>query len=67
MPSVVKAFGEVQPITPLSHAVRGLFMGPDGEALAEHSTAYYTGLSLIWAAAIFVVFGLLAIWRFTRR
>ena len=47
---------------------------PDGlgacdrrEALLGHSTGYYVGLSLIWAAAIFVVFGLLAVLRFARR
>ena len=67
MPSGVKQFGEIQPITPLAHAVRGLFLGADGEALVEHSTSYYVGLSLVWAAAIFVVFGLLAVWRFARR
>jgi ABC-2 type transport system permease protein len=67
MPSGVRQFGEIQPITPMTHALRSLFLGPDGEALVEHSTSYYVGLSLVWAAAIFVVFGLLAVWRFARR
>jgi hypothetical protein len=37
------------------------------EALLGHSSGYYVGLSLIWAAAIVVVFGLLAVVRFSRR
>jgi len=48
-------------------AVRGLAMGAGGKALFEHSIGYYIGLSLVWAAAIFAVFGLLAVVRFTRR
>jgi hypothetical protein len=38
-----------------------------GQALLDHGTSYYVGLSLAWAAAIFVVFGLLAVLRFGRR
>jgi hypothetical protein len=51
----------------MANAVRSLATGHRGEALAEHSTSYYVGLSLAWAAAIFVVFGLLAVVRFARR
>jgi ABC-2 type transport system permease protein len=67
MPAGVKQFGENQPLTPMADAVRGLVTGPSGQALLEHSTAYYVGLSLAWAAAIFVVFGSLAVFRFSRR
>jgi ABC transporter DrrB family efflux protein len=67
MPSGIRQFGEIQPLTPMVNAVRGLATGADGRALLEHSTSYYVGLSLVWAAAIFVVFGLLAVWRFARR
>src|SRR5262245_8565098 len=67
MPTGLKQFGENQPLTPMADAVRGLVTGPGGKALLEHSTSYYVGLSLVWAAAIFVVFGLLAVVRFTRR
>jgi ABC transporter DrrB family efflux protein len=66
MPSGVKQFAENQPLTPMADAVRSLTMGPGGESLAGHSTSYYVGLSLVWAAAIFVVFGLLAVLRFAR-
>jgi ABC-2 type transport system permease protein len=67
MPSGVRQFGEIQPLTPMVNAVRGLAMGTDGQALLEHSTTYYVGLSLAWTAAILVVFGLLAVVRFSRR
>lgn len=67
MPSGIKQFGEIQPLTPMADAVRGLATGARGQALLEHSTGYYVGLSLLWAAAIFVVFGLLAVLRFARR
>ncbi len=67
MPSGVKQFAEIQPLTPMVNAVRSLATGPAGKALLEHSTSYYVGLSLAWAAAIFVVFGLLAVLRFARR
>lgn len=67
MPSGVRQFSEIQPLTPMVDAVRGLAMGTRGQALLEHGTGYYVGVSLVWAAAIFVVFGLLAGLRFARR
>jgi ABC-2 type transport system permease protein len=67
MPGGIRQFSEIQPLTPMIDAVRGLATGARGEALLEHSTSYYVGLSLVWAAAIFVVFGLLAVLRFARR
>ncbi len=67
MPAGIRQFSEFQPVSPMVNAVRGLTTGTHGQALLEHSTTYYVGLSLIWAAAIFVVFGLLAVLRFARR
>jgi ABC-type multidrug transport system permease subunit len=67
MPGGVRQFSEVQPVTPMVDAVRRLTTGPQGQALLPHSIAHYVGLSLVWAAAIFVVFGLLAVLRFARR
>ena len=67
MPGGIRQFGEIQPLTPMVNAVRGLAVGPGGQALPGHGTGYYVGLSLLWAAAIFVVFGLLAVARFARR
>jgi ABC-2 type transport system permease protein len=63
----MQPFAEHQPLTPMVNAVRGLAGGPQVEALLYHSTAYYVGLSLIWTAAIVVVFGLVAAVRFSRR
>lgn len=67
MPAGVRQFSEFQPVSPMVDAVRGLATGARGQALLEHSTSYYVGRSLLWAAAIFVVFGLLAVLRFARR
>jgi len=67
MPAGIRQFSEIQPLTPMVDAVRGLTTGARGQALLDHGTSYYVGLSLAWAAAIFVVFGLLAVLRFGRR
>jgi ABC transporter DrrB family efflux protein len=67
MPGWLRPVAEQQPVTPMVNAVRGLAGGPRAEALLPHTTAYYVGLSLIWAAAIVVVFGFVAAVRFSRR
>lgn len=67
MPGWLRPVAEHQPVTPMVDAVRGLVGGPQAEALLPHTTAYYVGLSLIWAAAITVVFGVVAAVRFSRR
>jgi ABC-type multidrug transport system permease subunit len=67
MPGWLQPFAEHQPVTPMVNAVRGLAGGPQAQALLDHTTAYYVGGSLIWSAAIVVVFGLLAAVRFSRR
>jgi ABC-2 type transport system permease protein len=66
MPGWLQPFAEHQPLTPMVNAVRGLAGGPQAQALLDHSTAYYVGLSLIWTTAIVVVFGLVAALRFSR-
>jgi ABC-2 type transport system permease protein len=63
----LRPVAEHQPVTPMVNAVRGLAGGPRVEALLAHTTAYYVGLSLIWATAIMVVFGVVAAVRFSRR
>src|SRR5215469_7220811 len=67
MPGWLRPVAEHQPVTPMVNAVRGLAGGPQAEALLPHTTAYYVGLSLIWAAAIVAVFGAAAAVRFSRR
>src|SRR5215831_8865899 len=67
MPGWLRPVAGQQPVTPMVNAVRGLAGGPQAEALLPHTTAYYVGLSLIWAAAIVIVFGAAAALRFSRR
>jgi ABC-2 type transport system permease protein len=67
MPGGVRQFSQFQPVTPMVNAVRRLTTGTQGQALLPHSTGHYIGLSLVWAAAIFAVFGSLAVLRFARR
>jgi ABC transporter DrrB family efflux protein len=67
MPGWLQPVAEHQPVTPMVDAVRGLAGGPPAEALLGHTTAYYAGLSLIWAAAIVALFGIVAAVRFARR
>jgi ABC transporter DrrB family efflux protein len=67
MPGWLQPIAEQQPVTPMVNAVRGLAGGPRAAALFPHSTGYYVGLSLIWAAAVMAVFGVIAAVRFARR
>jgi oleandomycin transport system permease protein len=59
MPSWLQAFVEVNPVTLLSDATRGLMVGGPvaGPALG----------ALLWAAAILAVFGPLSLWALKRR
>jgi ABC-2 type transport system permease protein len=67
MPGWMQAFANHQPVTAMVDAVRALAGGPQARALLEHGSAYYVRASLIWSAAIVVVFALLAVVRFSRR
>jgi ABC transporter DrrB family efflux protein len=67
MPGWLQPVAQHQPVTPMVNAVRGLAGGPQAAALLDHTTAYYVGLSLIWAAAIAAIFGAIATVRFSRR
>lgn len=67
LPGWLQPFAEHQPVTPMVNAVRGLTAGPQAEVQLGHGTSYYVVLSLIWSAGIVLVFGLLAVVRFSRR
>lgn len=67
MPAGIRQFGEYQPVTPMVDAVRSLATGSGRAGMFTHGTGYYVGVSVAWAAAITVVFGLLAVIRFSRR
>jgi ABC-2 type transport system permease protein len=66
MPGWLRTVAEVQPITSMIDAVRALTGGTEAEALLGHSAAYFVTRSLIWSAAIVVVFGSIAIARYRR-
>jgi ABC transporter DrrB family efflux protein len=66
MPGWLQAPAEHQPITVMVDAVRALTQGPAAEALLGHSAGFYVVRSLLWAAAIVVVFAPLAVARYRR-
>jgi ABC-2 type transport system permease protein len=62
----MQPFAEHQPITVMVNAVRSLALGSDVSAHLPHTTGYYVVGSLLWAAAISLVFGVLATARYRR-
>jgi ABC transporter DrrB family efflux protein len=66
MPSWLRPVANHQPITMMVDAVRSLTEGHAGQALLGHSAAYYVIGSLLWSAALVVVFAPLAILRYRR-
>jgi ABC transporter DrrB family efflux protein len=66
MPGWLQAVAEHQPITVMVDAVRTLTQGPAAEVLLGHSAGYYVVRSLLWAAAIVVVFVPVAVARYRR-
>jgi ABC-2 type transport system permease protein len=67
LPGWLQPVANNQPFTILSNALRSLTLGgPDAVGLG-HSTTYWVLLSLVWCAGIFLVFGMIAVSRFSRR
>ncbi len=66
MPGWMQAFAEHQPLTYMVDAVRALTQGSAAEALLGHSASFYVTRSLLWTAAIVVVFAPLAVARYRR-
>jgi ABC-2 type transport system permease protein/oleandomycin transport system permease protein len=66
MPGWLQAFAVHQPITVMVDAVRALSQGPAAQALLGHGAGYYVVRSLLWAAAIVVIFAPLAVARYRR-
>src|SRR6266545_2611539 len=66
MPGWLQAVAMHQPITVMVDAVRALSQGPAAEALLGHGAGFYVVRSLLWAAAIVVVFAPLAVARYRR-
>jgi ABC transporter DrrB family efflux protein len=66
MPGWLQAVAEHQPITVMVDAVRVLTQGPAAAALLGHGAGFYVVRSLLWAAAIVVVFVPVAVARYRR-
>ena len=67
MPGWMQPFANNQPITMMIGAVRSLVIGGDSTVLLGHSTSYFVVRALLWSAAIAIVFGALAVRRFSRQ
>ena len=66
MPTWMQVFARNQPITPMVDAVRSLVLGGPHAAGLPGSTAHYVTLSLLWSAALVVVFLPIAVARYRR-
>ena len=66
LPGWMQPVAEHQPITIMSNAVRSLALGDPARAGLGHTTAYWAALSLVWAAAVVVLFAPLAALRYRR-
>jgi ABC transporter DrrB family efflux protein len=67
LPGWLQPIANHQPFTVLSNALRSLTLGGADNLGLGHNTAYWVLLSVVWFAAIFVVFGMLSVSRFSRR
>lgn len=61
MPGLLQAWAEVNPVSHLADAIRGLLLGGQWEVVAP------TAWTLVWAVAIVAVFGPLSVWAYLRR
>jgi ABC-2 type transport system permease protein len=66
MPGWMQPFAANQPISVIINSVRGFMIGDIDQLGVGHSLAYWTVLSLIWCAGITLVFGFLAVRRFSK-
>ncbi|HYZ93353.1 MAG TPA: ABC transporter permease [Actinomycetota bacterium] len=66
MPGWLQALGNNQPITFMVDAVRALTLGSGAESILGHSAGYFVVRALLWAAALVVVFGALAVARYRK-
>jgi ABC-2 type transport system permease protein len=66
MPGWMQPFAANQPITVIINAVRSLMAGGTDVVGIGHTTGYWIVLSVIWCAGIALVFGALAVRRFSR-
>ena len=67
LPGWLQPIANHQPFTVLANALRCLTLGGADKVGLDHGTAYWVLLSVVWFAAIFVVFAMVAVSRFSRR
>ena len=67
LPSWMQPVANNQPFTVYSNALRSLTLGGAHAVGLAHSTTYWVVLSLAWSVGILMVFGTLAVVRFSRR
>ena len=67
MPGWMQAFASNQPVTAIINAARCLLLGGADAAGVAHDTTHWVVLSLVWLAAILVVFATVAVTRFARK
>ncbi len=66
MPGWMQSFAEHQPLTLMVDAVRALTLGDEATAVLGHSTTYYVVTSLLWSAALVLVFAPIAVLRYRK-
>jgi ABC-2 type transport system permease protein/oleandomycin transport system permease protein len=66
LPGWLQPFARNQPVSMVTNAIRGLTQGHAAARLVEHSTSYYVTASIIWCAALVVVFAPLAVYAYRR-
>jgi ABC-2 type transport system permease protein len=67
LPGWMQPVADHQPFTVLANALRSLMLGGPHAVGLGHTTAYWVVLSIAWCAGIFLVFGSIAVTRFSRR
>jgi hypothetical protein len=67
MPGWLQPFAANQPMSVIINAVRCLMAGGADRVGIGHSTGYWVVASLAWSAGIFLVFGTIAVRRFSRQ
>jgi ABC transporter DrrB family efflux protein len=66
LPGWLQAFARNQPISQWTNAIRCLTQGRPAEVLLGHSTGYFVTASLLWCAAVILVFAPLTLHAFRR-
>jgi ABC-2 type transport system permease protein len=66
MPGWLQSIASRQPVTYMIDSVRTLVGGDRAEELLGHSASYFIVRSLLWSAAIVLVFGSIAVARYRR-